>query len=97
MESMLIFSEKLARRKDKIADILEILKLWYRDLMVYKFAPEKIINRDLIHHIGDLACRLDIRSILSKYEAIQSAQQHIDDNANPRLTLDVLMLEIVTP
>jgi DNA polymerase-3 subunit delta' len=97
MESMLILSEKLARRKEKIIETLEILKLWYRDLMVYKYSPEKIINKDLIHHIKEIAQHLDISSILSKYEAIQSAQQHIDGNANPRLTLDVLMLEIVTP
>lgn len=97
MQSMLIFSEKLARRKEKITDTLEILKLWYRDLMIYKFAPEKIINKDLSHLIKDSARHLDIASILSKYEAVQSAQQHIDRNANPRLTLDVLMLEIVKP
>ena len=90
-------SEKIARQKDKIFDTLEILKMWYRDLMIVKFSPEKIINQDLIKHIKDISDQMHMASILLKFEAIQSAQRYIEGNANPRLTLDVMMLKIMTP
>jgi DNA polymerase-3 subunit delta' len=91
----LAFSERIARRKDNITDILDIFMSWFRDLMIYPLAPEKIINKDLADHIQNASRRLDVCSVLSKFEAVQKAREMIDGNANPRLTLDLMMTRLM--
>lgn len=90
----LAFSERTARRKDTIADILDIFMSWYRDLMIYPLAPEKIINKDLASHLAKASQGMDADTVLSKFEAVQKAREMIDGNANPRLTLDVMMMRL---
>jgi hypothetical protein len=68
---------------------------WFRDLMIYPLAPEKIINKDLADHIQNASRRLDVCSVLSKFEAVQKAREMIDGNANPRLTLDLMMTRLM--
>jgi len=41
------FAEKLSKRKEILAESLEVIKFWFRDLVVCEYHPEKIINRDL--------------------------------------------------
>jgi len=91
----LAFSERIARQKDKIPDVLDIFMSWFRDLMIYPLAPEKIINKDLVDHIQNISRRMDACSVLSKFEAVQKARTMIDGNANPRLTLDVMMTRLM--
>lgn len=91
----LAFSEKLSNNKDDILDALEIVKSWYRDLMIYPLAPENIMNKDKLAEIRNTSQQTDVRSLLSQYEAVQTAQELIEANANPRLTIDVMMMRLL--
>jgi DNA polymerase-3 subunit delta' len=62
--------------------------------MIYPLAPEKIINKDLMDSIRNASQHQDASSVLSKFEAVQKARKMIDGNANPRLTLDVMMIRL---
>ena len=94
MTTLLAFSEKLAQNKDRVENALEILKLWFRDLLICQLSPDRVINRDFSQTLQRLSEKMAKDDLLSAYDAIQSAQEKIKGNANPRLTLDVMMLKL---
>jgi len=91
---LMAFAEMLKKNKDFLFDSLEIMKSWLRDLVIYNFHPEKIINKDLIEKIQSASQKIDIKSLLLKIDAIQAAQKDIQSNANLRLTLETMMMRI---
>jgi len=91
---LLSFAERLSKNKKIIQDSLEIIKTYLRDLIIYKYNPEKIINKDLIRKIQYASQKIEVKSLLSKIEAIQTAQKDIRANTNLRLTLEVMMLRL---
>ena len=91
---LMAVAETLQKNKDFLFDSLEIIKSWLRDLVVYRFHPEKIMNKDLIEKIQFVSPNIDIRSLLLKIDAIQAAQKNIQSNANLRLTLETMMMQI---
>jgi len=91
---LMAFAEMLKKNKDFLFDSLEIMKSWLRDLVIYHFCPEKIINKDLIEKIQHASQKTDIKSLLLKIDAIQAAQKGIQANANLRLTLETMMMQI---
>ncbi|MDY6790393.1 MAG: DNA polymerase III subunit delta' [Thermodesulfobacteriota bacterium] len=91
---LMAVAETLQKNKDFLFDSLEIIKSWLRDLVVYRFHPEKIMNKDLIEKIQFVSPNIDIRSLLLKIDAIQTAQKNIQSNANLRLTLETMMMQI---
>ncbi len=92
--TLLAFSEKLAQEKDRIENALEIFKIWFRDLMIYQLSPDMVVNKDLSHTLKRLSEETAMNDLLSAYDAVQSAQEKINGNANPRLTLDVMMMKL---
>jgi DNA polymerase-3 subunit delta' len=91
---LMAFAEMLKKNKDFLFDSLEIMKSWLRDLVIYNYHPEKIINKDLITKIQYASQKIDIKSLLLKIDAIQAAQKNIQANANLRLTLETMMMRI---
>ncbi len=91
---LMAFAEMLKKNKDFLFDSLEIMKSWLRDLVIYNYHPEKIINKDLITKIQYASQKIDIESLLLKIDAIQAAQKNIQANANLRLTLETMMMRI---
>lgn len=92
---LLAFADRLKKNKDFLFESLEIIKSWLRDIVIYKFCPEKTINKDLIDKIQYASQHIDIKSLLIKIDAIQTAQKDIQSNANLRLTLEMMMMRIV--
>jgi DNA polymerase-3 subunit delta' len=90
----LAFAESLTHKKDIIIDSLEILKSWLRDLVIFSYSPEKIINKDLTAHIQSVSQKMALESLLSKIDIIQSAQKAIQSNANLRLSLETMMFRL---
>jgi len=91
---LMAFAAMLKKNKDFLFDSLEIMKSWLRDLVIYNFHTEKIINKDLIEKIQYASQKIDIKSLLFKIDAIQAAQKDIQSNANLRLTLETMMMRI---
>ncbi len=89
--AMLAFAEKLAKDKPRLGDALEILKLWFRDLLIWRHDPERIINSDLADRIGPAARLETSAGLLAKIENIGAAQRAIEGNVNSRLAMEVLV------
>lgn len=91
---LLAYAERLSKNKSTISGFLEVMLSWLRDLVIYKYSPEKIINRDLIDKVQCASQQIDIKSLFSKIEAVQAAQRNIEAKANLKLTLELLMMRL---
>ncbi|MDM8525584.1 DNA polymerase III subunit delta' [Desulfococcaceae bacterium HSG8] len=91
---MLAFAERLSKNKDILPDLLEVMKTWLRDIVVCKYDPEKIINRDLGDSIQHASRKITVASLLSKIKSVDSARKNLRANANLRLTMEVLVCQL---
>ena len=92
--SLLAFAAELSKNKKILEDSLEVIKFWLRDVIVYKYCPEKIINRDLIDNIQHASQKFTARELIAKIEAIRTAQKGIKAGANLRLTLEAMVMQL---
>lgn len=90
----LLFAEKLASKKDDALQSLDFMTSLIRDLVIYKFSPDKILNRDLVPVIDGLSRRFSIPSLLSMNAHIQRAHKDILANAALRLSLEVMAFNL---
>lgn len=93
---LLAFSEKLAKNKSTVLDSLEVMKTWLRDLLVCRYAPEKIMHKDLRDEIGRVSRDCSVHGLIKRIEIISRAQKDIQSNLNLRLSLDVMMLGLAS-
>ena len=91
---MLLLAERLASRKEDLTDFLEMIKIWFRDLVVYPHAPDRIVNLDLTEKIRQSSRRFSADALLAKMDAVEAAERSLERNGNPRLTLEKMILQI---
>lgn len=91
---LLALAEKMAAGKAQLPDALTWLLSWYRDLMVYPYQPDQVINRDLARQLRDAAADSDPQTGATGMRAVQQALKALKENANPRLTLESLVLQL---
>ncbi len=94
---LLAFAERLARDKPRLGEALEVLKLWFRDLLIWRHDPERIVNTDLLDRIGPAARLETPAALLVRIESIGAAQRALAGNANPRLVLEALVRRLADP
>lgn len=88
------FAAQLAAQKDDIEDLLEVLKSWIRDLSIWPHAPENVINGDRNELLAQSQVHFTPDQLLALWTAVEKAQKDIAANANLRLTLDVMSLNM---
>ncbi len=94
MVERLAFAARLGKDKEALGDSLEVLKSWFRDLVVWKYHSGRILNTDLRSKIQRASQNMTVTSILSKINNIHAAQKNIQANTNLRLTLEVLIMRL---
>jgi DNA polymerase-3 subunit delta' len=90
----LALAEVLATGKAQLTDDLTWLLSWYRDLIVFPYQPDQIVNYDLGRQIQSAADGEDPLSLVDKMKAVQAALKALQENANPRLTMESLVLQL---
>ena len=95
--AVLALAEKLAKNKDDAVEALEIVKTWFRDLIVFTYRPDKILNADLSQKLGCMASKRTVRDLLERIGAVERARRAVDSNANLRLILENLFLTLAEP
>ncbi len=96
IQPVLAFAESLSRDKGKLADALDLLTTWYRDMLLYKVSPERIVHKNLMNKIQQASKGQSTRELLGKVEAINATQTAISRNSNPRLALEVMLIRLCT-
>ena len=88
----LCFAEHLSKNTDDIPIILEMILTWFRDILIYQFCPERIINIDYKNQIYAQAIKFSCDVIIQKIEQTQIVQKDLMANMNKRLAFEQLML-----
>ena len=90
--------ERVSKEEEGINDLLELWKLWIRDLMVFKIQGKvgggKLINHDLGAEVAAAAGKYSFDQLDWLFGLISSVQKSIAFNANRQLALETLMLEM---
>ncbi len=90
-------AERLARRAD-LGMVLETWRAWWRDLLlVQEGATEGLVNLDQREALAAEAEFYSLQEIAGAVAALGETQRHLDRNVNPRLALEVLMLDLPRP
>ncbi len=89
------YAEGLARDPVAIQETLDLWITWWRDvLLVASGADAPLTNVDRQDEVRDQAQRLDLATITAMIKALRSSLQKLQRNANRRLTLEILMLDL---
>jgi len=85
--------------REQTAAWIEGLMLWYRDLLIWKETEDEglIINRDFLPVIKEKASSREVPLLVDRLGKIEDARNKLSRNANPRLVLDVLFLNLCRP
>lgn len=92
---VLALAEMLARSRENLQEGLDIMQTWMRDLLIHHYDPEKMLNADLISLVPREEAGWHPEAVISKMKAIETARRNIEANANPRLTCEALLIQIV--
>ncbi len=100
MEEILAVCEQVAK-EEEMNDLLELWKLWVRDLVVCKVRGErpegsglKLINHDLLREASQESKKYSFDRLDSLFTYISDIQKSIAQNANRQLAMETLMLEM---
>ncbi|MGD9240053.1 MAG: DNA polymerase III subunit delta' [Desulfobacterales bacterium] len=94
MGGLLALAEKLSAEREELSQTLEVIKVWFRDLIIGQYDPEKIINQDVADKIRIASEKVSVSSLLSKVDAVQQAQNRITANTNLRLSMENLLIKL---
>lgn len=85
------------RSEMTLDDLLEWLALWFRDVLVWQESRGEVplVNRDLQDLLASQEGRETISALRRKIHAVQRARRQLRRNANPLLTLEVMMGQLM--
>ncbi len=89
------YAEQLSRQPRLLEEILELWLGWWRDLLLAKAGCAGMIsNIDLQTSLQQQAARYSLKEIYGFTKAIRETIRQLEENVNPRLALEVLMLDL---
>ena len=92
------YAERLARDPVATQETLDLWIGWWRDVMLVAAETDApLTNVDRESALRDHAHRFGVERSAAVVEALRSAAERLKRNANPRLTLEVLMLDLPRP
>ena len=96
LSEMLAVIKDLGTRKDEVRDYIDLMVLWYRDVLLFKATSDvnHLVFREEISAIRRVAQRSSYEGIEEVIEALDKAKRRLDANVNFDLTMELLMLEI---
>ncbi|GAB6179073.1 DNA polymerase III subunit delta' [Desulfotomaculum defluvii] len=89
-------AEELSADRYEAVECLEIMLLWFRDLLVYHYTGKisMLNNQDKIDHLTAQANWYVPAKLVEIIEEVKLAKDKILANANTRMTLEVMMMKI---
>jgi DNA polymerase-3 subunit delta' len=89
----------LGKERGALLEGLDILRTWYRDILVYRETGEtdKLFHRDCLKDLKVCAERMAVPDILQNIKTVSRACNAIERNANKQLTLETMLFRLVHP
>ncbi len=94
--ALIDIAEKRAKDRETVQRQCELLSAWLRDLMVARVSrgQESLVNLDRGEAVVRRSQELPLHAILDGLRAVHAAMDGLARNANPRLTLEHLLLRL---
>ena len=88
--------KKINEYKFDVNDYLDILSIWYRDVLLYKATRDvnHLIFREEIQHIRKVADKSTYEGIEIIIDSLEKSKQRLTANVNFDLTMELLLLTI---
>ena len=92
------YVDEMRKDREQAVITLVLWEGWWRDVMIISAGTDKvdISNVDYKNEVNKVASQVSTANIASTISAIRNTQQALNKNANARLALEVLMLQIPT-
>jgi len=87
-------AEELARDKESAIELVELLQLFWRDVLLVATGSQGVANSDLLPLLQRTAERNSPERTVEKLDRIARVRQALARNANPRLSAEVLFMEL---
>jgi DNA polymerase-3 subunit delta' len=90
-------SEKAAGLKENINELLDLIRLWYRDiLLLASGGPEtSISNKDLLQSVEKASRSLNISQLHHKLQSLEKAEKQLHRNCSRALVLETLFFDLI--
>jgi DNA polymerase-3 subunit delta' len=85
-------AEELGSDKDKTLEILDVLTIFWRDVMILLSGNTQVANKDLLPLLQREAARSTLESVTERINLVFRSRQALQRNVNPRLALEVLFM-----
>jgi len=90
----LMLSQRLSENPLLLDDAIAIMKTFFRDLIIFQFHPEKIVNLDFFDIFNDIGQGIDTNKLDKWVKALYETEKRLTSNSTVRLTLDRFFLKI---
>jgi len=88
-------AQGFAQRRAEVTTMLQVWLGWARDLWLTSLGcPERIVNIDQQTNLKDQAGPVGIEAAHSLIQSLRDTLRQLDQNVNPRLALEVLLLNM---
>jgi len=87
-----------SRERDSVYAVLDLWEQWWRDLLLAGAGREELVVNS--HHLDKLteeSRKYQLRAVVRFLGALRRVRQQLQENVNPLLALEVLMLELPAP
>jgi DNA polymerase III subunit delta' len=89
------YAESLSKDKEKARQVLQLWLTYWRDILLKTAgASIPIINLDRSAEIDGLVEKLDILTAQTTVKSIEQSIHHLQSNVNPRMAIEVLLLDL---
>ena len=95
-EDLMAAVKKCAEYKMEINDYLDVIAIWYRDVLIYKATKnvDRVVFSDQLKYIKTRASKSSYEGIETILDAIEKAKARLKANVNFELTMELLLLTI---
>ncbi len=95
LSEIFLYAKDTEIYKDRIQDALDIMYLWYRDLLLAKInSRDYIIQKDLEPLINNTVKELTIEKIIRNQDAVNTAKRQLKQYSNFILTMEILLMSL---
>jgi DNA polymerase-3 subunit delta' len=89
---------RFSRDRTTVLAVLDLWREWWRDvLLVSSGCQDAITNLDLKDILNGEAGRYDPAQVVAFLRSLAASKRRLGENVNPRLALEVLMLDLPAP
>ena len=96
VEELMAAVKKCSAYKLEINDYLDVIAIWYRDVLIYKATKnvDRVVFSDQLRYIKERASKSSYEGIENILEGLEKAKARLKANVNFELTMELLLLTI---